>query len=453
MMGIDKDKQNQLMYISLDDLVPQDHLLRDIKQKIDFTFIYGKVQHLYSPFGRRSIDPVLLIKMLLIGYLYGIPSERKLEQDIIVNLAYRWFLGLDLGESIPDHSTLSQNRRRRFKDSEVFQEIFDHIVSDCISRGIVTGEAVVVDSTHIKANASIGKAEKVIVDKKPSEYFKDLEQEARRIESELNNDPNKKKRGKKPKEESPQKEGTQSKTDPEAGLLSRTNKPKGYHYLAHTTIDTKHGIITDVHVTPANINDHEPFTARLKVQKEKFNLRIQKVGADKGYDRSPVHHALEKLEIEGYITPIDTVENHLKKSGFTYDNISDTYRCMVGKTLRFSHVNFHTEKQLYAKIYVSDSKDCKQCPLRSSCFGKTGTRKTINRPLFQEAKERNVVRSRSSQYRTIQKARRVWCEGSFGTMKRCHNLTSTYKKGIRNAAEHCLLSALALNIKRIIKAV
>lgn len=452
MMGMDKDKQNQMMFINLDDLVPQDHLLRVIRQKIDFTFIYEKMQHLYSPIGRRSIDPVLLIKMLLIGYLYGIPSERKLEQDIVVNLAYRWFLGLDLSESIPDHSTLSQNRRRRFKDSKVFQEIFDHIVSDCISKGMVTGEVVVVDSTHIKANASIGRAEKAVVEKKPSEYFKDLEQEARRIESELNKDPNKKKRGKNPKE-SPKKEVTQSKTDPEAGLLSRTNKPKGYHYLAHTTIDTKHGIITDIHVTAANINDHEPFTSRLKVQKEKFNLQIQKVGADKGYDRSPVHHALEKLEIEGYIAPLDTEENHLKKSGFTYDNTKDIYRCMAEKTLRFSHVNFHTEKQLYAKIYASDSKDCKQCPLRSNCFGKTGTRKTINRPLFQEAKERNVVRSRSIQYRTIQKARRVWCEGSFGTMKRCHNLTYTYKKGIRNAIEHCLFSALALNIKRIVKAV
>ncbi|WP_186446270.1 transposase [Paenibacillus cremeus] len=107
MMGVDGAKQNQLMYISLDDLVPQDHLLRAIRKKVDFTFFYEKVQHLYSPFGRRSIDPVLLMKMLLIGYLFGIPSERKLEQEITVNLAYRWFLGLDLGETVPDHSTLS----------------------------------------------------------------------------------------------------------------------------------------------------------------------------------------------------------------------------------------------------------------------------------------------------------------------------------------------------------
>ncbi|MDF2651514.1 MAG: hypothetical protein K0Q73_7319 [Paenibacillus sp.] len=453
MMGVDKDKQNQLMYISLDDLVPKDHLLREIKNKIDFSFIYKKVQHLYSPIGRKSIDPVLLMKMLLIGYLFGIPSERKLEQDIVVNLAYRWFLGLDLTEAVPDHSTLSQNRRRRFKDSQIFQEIFDHIVSECITKGIVTGEIVVVDSTHLKANASNSKTEKVVVERKPSEYFKELEQEARRIENELDDDPNKKKRGRKPKEERSEKEIIQSKIDPEAGLLSRSNKPKGFHYLAHTTFDTKHGIITDIHVTPANMNDHEPFAARLKEQKRKFNLPIQKVGADKGYDRSPVHHALEKLEIEGYITTIDSDENHLQKLGFVYDKTSNTYNCPEGKSLRFSYISWHTEKQTYSKIYASQSKDCKQCPLRSSCFGKTGTNKTIRRPLFQEAKERNVARKKTAEYRTIQKARRVWCEGSFGTMKRCHNLAYTYKKGIRNATEHCLLSALALNIKRIVKVV
>jgi transposase len=452
MMGVDGVKQNQLMYICLDDLVPQDHLLRDIRKKVDFTFIYEKVQHLYSPFGRRSIDPVLLMKMLLLGYLFGIPSERIRTRDHGKSglSLVSWFRPDGNGS---DHSTLSQNRRRRFKDSQVFQEIFDHIVSECITKGIVTGAVVVVDSTHIKAHASITKTEKIVVEKKPSEYFKELEQEARRIESEQDHDPNKKKRGRKPKEERTEKEVTRSKTDGEAGLLNRANKPKGFHYLAHATFDAKHGIITDIHVTPANINEHEPFTARLREQKDKFHLQIQKVGADKGYDRSPVHHALEKLEIEGYITPVDSNETHLQKFGFVYNDKSNTYKCPEGKTLQFSHISWHTEKQSYGKVYVSQSKDCKQCPLRSNCFGKTGSRKTIQRPLFQEAKERNVARSKTSAYCSIQKARRVWCEGSFGTMKRCHNLANTYKKGIRNATEHCLLSALALNIKRMVKAI
>lgn len=154
MMGINAATQYRFIYINLDDFVPQDHLLRQIDQLVDFSFIYQKVAHLYSPFGRRSIDPVLLMKMLLVGYLYGIDSERKLEEEVRLNIAYRWFLGLDLESPIPDHSTFSQNRRRRFKDNTTFQEIFDHVVRLCIEKGIVTGKVIVTVSTHIKASAS-----------------------------------------------------------------------------------------------------------------------------------------------------------------------------------------------------------------------------------------------------------------------------------------------------------
>jgi transposase len=155
MMNKVTEKQNRLMYINLDDYVPQVHLLRAIRKAIDFGFIYDKVRPLYSDVGRASIDPVLPIKMLLLGYLYGIPSERKLEEEVRLNLAYRWFLGLDLEDKVPDHSTFSQNRRRRFKQSGIFQEVFDHIVTVCVSKGLVTGEVIVTDSTHIKANASM----------------------------------------------------------------------------------------------------------------------------------------------------------------------------------------------------------------------------------------------------------------------------------------------------------
>ncbi|SFJ22627.1 Transposase domain [Thermoflavimicrobium dichotomicum] len=123
--------------------------------------------------------------MLLIGYLYGIPSERRLEEEVKVNLAFRWFLGLGLEDKVPDHSTISQNRRRRFKDSTVFQDIFDHIVQLCIEKGLVTGEIVVVDSTHIKTYASPEKVEKVQIDKKPSDYLIQLEDEVKKIEENL----------------------------------------------------------------------------------------------------------------------------------------------------------------------------------------------------------------------------------------------------------------------------
>ena len=174
-----------LEFIDLNMFVPSNHILRQINEKIDFSFIYNKMEKYYSRLGRKSLDPVLLYKMLLIGYLFNVDSERELEQEVNLNIAYRWFLGLDLTDPVPDHSTFSQNRRRRFKDSTVFQEIFDDIVKLCIEKGLVTGEVIVTDSTHIKASAAKGKVEKIAVEKTPSQYLNTLEQEAKKIEKEL----------------------------------------------------------------------------------------------------------------------------------------------------------------------------------------------------------------------------------------------------------------------------
>jgi transposase len=155
--------QPKIQFCTIEDLMPQDHFLRDVNSAVDFNFIYEKVAHLYSDTGRPSIDPVIIAKILLIGYLYDIFSERKLMSEIQVNIAYRWFLGIDLDETIPDHSTLSQLRRRKFNDSRLFEDIFDEIVRKCIEIGLVTGETLLTDSTHIRANAANEKREIITV--------------------------------------------------------------------------------------------------------------------------------------------------------------------------------------------------------------------------------------------------------------------------------------------------
>lgn len=217
----------------------------------------------YSKLDRKSLDPVLLFKMLLIGYLFNVDSERELEQEVNLNIAYRWFLGLDLSDKVPDHSTFSQNRRRRFKDSTVTQEIFDHIVKHCIEKGLVTGEVIVSDSTHIKASAAKGKIEKIVVEKTLSQYLNTLEEEAKKIEKELEEkriDTGNKKRGRKRKPKVSDTETiTSVKTDSDSGVLNRPGKPSGPHYLAHTSIDTENGIIVDIHPSAGSINDCEPY--------------------------------------------------------------------------------------------------------------------------------------------------------------------------------------------------
>ena len=154
--------QPKMQFITIEDLMPKEHFLRDVYSAINFDFVYNRVEHLYSNVGRPSIDPVIITKIFLIGYLYGIASERKLMSEIQVNIAYRWFLGIDLDEAVPDHSTLSQLRRRKFNDSRIFEDIFDEIVRRCIEIGLVTGEILLTDSTHLRANAANDKRESVI---------------------------------------------------------------------------------------------------------------------------------------------------------------------------------------------------------------------------------------------------------------------------------------------------
>ena len=149
------DNQMQLLILDLDSMIPENHLLRQIKNSVNFDFIYEKASSFYSHTGRKSIDPVVMIKMLLIGYLYGIKSERRLEEEVSLNLAYRWFCELDLMQKIPDHSTFSQNRRRRFRDNTLFRDIFNEIIMQCINMGIVSGNTVVADGSFLPGNVSV----------------------------------------------------------------------------------------------------------------------------------------------------------------------------------------------------------------------------------------------------------------------------------------------------------
>lgn len=257
MMDRQGDAQTSIMIVDLDDYVPRNHLLRIIKRAVDFEFVYEKVKGLYKSGGRPSYDPVILLKMWLIGYLYNISSERQLEQEVNLNLAYRWFLGIPLHKRVPDHSMLSENWTGRFQAGEVFKELFDEVVQRCKEAGLIQGEAVVTDSTHVKANASYERREVVVVSKSPRGYMKQLKEEADRINQEKRGERGGKKRGPQPKDEPNEKTEIKSLTDPDAGMIGRSGKPGGFHYLAHMAVNPTHGVILSVVTTPGNTNDFE----------------------------------------------------------------------------------------------------------------------------------------------------------------------------------------------------
>ena len=267
-------RQNEYEIVLLEELVPQDHLLRKIDAAVDFSFIHDLCKDLYSPDnGRPAVEPELLFKMLFLGYLYGIPSEVKLAQAVNENIAFKWFLGLKLTEKGPDHATISINRVRRFRDNNIAEQIFNEILRQCIIKGLVGGKILYTDSTHIKAKANKHRKTVVTVDQTPKAYMDELNAQI---------DLDRKVLGKKPfdrDDDPPSGGGTVTKvvsnTDPDSGQQTREGKPDGFHYSEHRTVDLRNNVIVNVHVEPANINDVTPLPEILDEIEERLGTCSQ----------------------------------------------------------------------------------------------------------------------------------------------------------------------------------
>jgi len=443
------DAQVTLMIVDLDIFVPQNHLLRLVKKKVDFGFVYNKVKGLYKSGGRPSYDPVVLLKMWLIGYFYNIGSERQLEQEVNMNLAYRWFLGIPLDKRVPDHSTLSENWNGRFGAGGLFQELFDQMVEQCKTAGLVLGEAVVTDSTHVKANASSERREVIVVTKSPREYLRQLKAEADRLNQEKREQRGGKKRGRVAKDEPETKTETKSCTDPDAGMLGRPGKPAGFHFLAHMAVNPAHGVILSVVATPGNVNDHEACVECITAAKQR-HPEITEAAADAGYDYTEVHRGLAGIGVASY-TPVagkvsGTNTGHIPTEQFSYVPATDEYRCPAGCSLRFTHV----QKDKCQKIYSARTADCRACPLRGNCVPKSAKFRVVKRPMFYEFTEQAHERVKSPRYGQLQKLRRVWSEGTFAWLKAHHCMRRAIRRGLTNALGQFLLAATAANIKRLV---
>lgn len=433
--------QGKSEFVYIEDLVPPDHLLRKVEKHIKFSFIYDKVKDLYSDKGRPCLDPVVLFKMMLIGYLFGIRSERQLEQEIRVNVAYRWFLGLGLTDVVPDHSTISQNRRRRYNDSDVFPEVFDEIVRQAINSGLVGGQYLFTDSTHLKASANRNHREVVEVDQAPRDYIAELEAAVNEDRREHDKEPLK------PKEEASEKRRIKrSLTDPESGYMYRDRKGEGFYYLNHVTTDGRHNIITDVHVTPGNVHDSVPYLKRLDYQMTKFNLGVEGVGLDAGYNTAPICKGLSDRGIFGVMPHVRTRRKGLRyqKRHFKYDSEADVYICPLGYKLKYRTTNRTGQKE-----YVSDAQICCDCKMLSECTESKIKIRVITRHVWQEYKEqirRNVLIPLG---KYLRQKRRETVERCFADAKQLHGLRYARYRGLKKVAEQCLMTAIAMNIKKI----
>jgi len=329
---------------------------------IDFSFLRERMEPLYClDNGRPAIDPVVLFKMLFIGYFFGIRSERQLVKDIQVNAAYRWFLGYGLQDKIPHSSTISQNRRRRFDGSDVFREMFDDVVFLALKKGYIDGKILFTDSTHLKANANKQKYTKKVVSKNTKAYIKELEKSIDEDRIDHGKKPLSKKE---PDSASEQKEIKESTTDPDSEFMHRDRKPQGFFYLDHRTTDNKHNMIIDVFITPANIYDSLVYLNRLDFQREKFGFEVNEVGLDAGYNTPDICHGLAEREIFGVIgyRKPGGLKGRFRKNRFKYNKEEDCYICPEGKML-----NYRTTNRNGYREYSSDPKICINCPKLMHC--------------------------------------------------------------------------------------
>src|SRR5690606_37726240 len=374
--------QTALEMVTLEELVPPDHLLRKIARVIDFSFIHPLTAPLYcADNGRPPLDPTLMFKALFIGYLFGVRSERQLVREIEVNVAYRWFLGLKLTDPVFDASTLSQNRRRRYNDTTVAQDIFDAIVEQAIRHGLVDGTVLYTDSTHLKANANKNRFDLAVVAKSRADYWNALDAAIAE---------DREARGKKPLKEKPrapaEKETKVSRTDPDAGYMVRDGKPKGFFYLDHRTVDGQLGIITDTHTTPANVHDSIVYLGRLDRQRERFGFDVGAIGLDAGYATSGIAKGLEErsiLGVTGYRRPTPPRPGMMPPKAFTYEAHVDGYRCPQGQLLAYAR----TDRTGY-RHYKSNPVICRTCPLLASCTSSANATRLITRHVWADTRER-----------------------------------------------------------------
>ena len=447
--------QLKLHMVTIEDLMPQEHFLRKLEAALDLSFVYEETSPLYSrKYGRPPIDPVVLVKYLLVGFLYGIPSERQIEQRVQTDVALRWYLGLDLFDRVPDHSTISQLRRRKPSFRKVFRRLFEEVVRQCVAAGLVSGRLAVTDSTHVKANASQASEELVEMPEEAGVYWERLDAyEEEGLERRTGK--RRKKRTKQIKRDNRRSKKRVSRTDPESGHMKRPGKPEGPHYLSHQTLDGDYGIITGLTVTPGDVYDSVPYLDQLEHIHQSV-IPIQAAAADSAYDFPLAHRVLEEHGIDFYVRPqavYDRTQVEFKRDAFRYDQEKDRYICPNGKTLRAKRL-YRSDSGLFWE-YWAEREDCRACPLREKCLSandRQGARK-LSDSYFKPSVQRHLSRWKEPDYKQALKQRQIWCEGTFAIQKRCHNLTRVLRRGLEAAEDHCLLSATALNLRRMIWAI
>ena len=447
MMGERRVCQDALFYeFSLEDHVPEGHLLRVIDRFVAFDGLRQELAPYYSAIGRPSVDPELMIRMLLVGYCVGIRSERRLCEEVHLNLAYRWFCGLGLTGEVPDHSTFSKNRHGRFRDSDLLRRLFETVLQRCIEEGLVGGEGFAVDASLIRADVSertrvCGSAglPPDAVSRAVDEYLAVLDDAAFGAASEVT-----------PKFIAP--------ADPAARWISMRGGPAFFAYSVNYLIDVDNAIIIDVEATTA-IRQAEVLAAKRMVERslDGCDLYPEKLIGDTGYGNAEMLNWLvEERGIEPHIPVWDKSQRRdgtFSRDDFVYDHERDCYTCPAGKELRQRQKSYRVPPPLVdadgMMRYRASKLDCQVCSLKPRCCPNAPARK-IPRSIHEGARDlaRDIAKTEAYQ---ISRHQRKKVEMLFAHLKRILKLDRLRLRGPNGARDEFHLAATAQNLRKLAK--
>ncbi len=443
----DTEKRKQIQMISIEDLVPNDHFLRKVEAALDFSFIRDEVRDLYClDNGRPSIDPVVLIKLCIINYMYGLNSMRRTVRECEVNNAYRWFLGYDLLEKIPHFSTFSKNYSRRFEGTDIFEKIFMRILDEAISCKLVDTNVIYIDGTHIKANANTKRNFKVQVEKEAKHYHKQLLKEVNEDRVIHNKKPFEDENDQNPPEI---KTETRSKADPQAGLFHKGEHKKCFAYTAHTACD-KNNFVLGVSVTPGNVHDSVEFESLYTRVKNRQGTP-EAVVVDAGYKTPHIAKTIANdfaLPVMPYKRPMgakrESPEYHARN--FIYDEYYDCYICPNNEVLEYSTTNREGYRE-----YKSSNKICKNCPNLLDCTKSRNKTRVITRHIWQEYIEYAEDIRHTPKGKELYAKRSQTIERVFADAKEKHGMRFLRTNGLKKATITVLLTFACMNLKKLTK--
>ena len=436
------DKIKQIEIICIEDLVPKNHILRDIDKALDFSFIHDLVREMYcSDNGRPSVDPVVLFKIVLIQYTFGIRSMRQTMKEIEVNMAYRWFLGYGMTEPIPHFTTFGKNYLRRFADTDIFEKIFERILSEAVAAGFVDASAVFIDATHIKANANNHKYTNEIVKIEAKHYQNELQKEI-----EKDREAHGKKPPKPPKDngDPPTKTVKQSTTDPECGVFHKGEHKKEFAYTTHVACD-KHNFVLGADVSAGNIHDSVMFDGLYHNVLTRFP-EIEMTALDSGYRTPWIMKQIfdsGRLPSVPYKSPM-TKEGFFRKCEYVYDEYFDCYICPNDQVLKYSTTN----KGGYRE-YKSDPNICKNCLHRAQCTESKNCQKVVTRHVWEEYMEMAEDVRHSDKGKEVYRLRKETIERVFADAKVKHGLRFTQYRGLARLKMQVLLTFSCMNLKKL----